>query len=265
MPGMFDGLEAFGISGYEPPKNIFADPAKQAAASSDTAKKTIVLTDYVFEKTYTCSVCETQFPNYTVMKSKLRFVGSDTDLKPQYDPIDPLYYDVIMCSKCGYTAVSAFYGKVLDRHRTVIQAEITPKYKYKKYPAIMTPEMAIERYKMALFIAMKKNSKVGEKSYLCLKLCWLYRILGKEAEERMFMEQAFNGFKLAYSEDTFPIGGLDEDTVMYMVGEFARRLGYYEEALRWMSNVILKKNINPRLKNRALDMKEAIRQDMVKK
>ncbi|MBR2057863.1 MAG: DUF2225 domain-containing protein, partial [Fibrobacter sp.] len=35
-------------------------------------------------------------------------------------------------------------------------------------------DTSIERYKLALYNSMVKRAKISEKSYICLKIAWLY-------------------------------------------------------------------------------------------
>ena len=68
--------------------------------------------DKLFDKKYTCPVCENNFTSKTVRSGKARMVRTDMDLRNVYDGIEPLKYDVILCPKCGYAALSRFFPNV---------------------------------------------------------------------------------------------------------------------------------------------------------
>ena len=57
---------------------------------------------------------------------------------------------------------------------------------------------------------------------------------------------------------------MDEYTVMYMVAELARRIGDVEEAKRWVSKVLVAKDANRRIKDKALALKEVLRKESIK-
>jgi uncharacterized protein (DUF2225 family) len=52
---------------------------------------------------------------------------------------------------------------------------------------------------------------------------------------------------------------MEEITVMYLIGDLARRLGRNDEAMQWVSRVIVSKAANERLKERARHVKDLIK------
>ena len=52
--------------------------------------------------------------------------------------------------------------------------------------------------------------------------------------------------------------GMDETTVTYLVAELARRIGKYEEAGRWISQILVSRTASERLKDKAREVKELI-------
>lgn len=125
-----------------------------------------------------------------------------------------------------------------------------------------------------------KKAKNSEKAYTCLKMAWLYRgkaeTLPKETkdydktikelkkEETELLSKAYDGFMTAFSRESFPMCGMDEMTVTFLVAELARRTGKYEESGRWISKVLTSRNANERIKNKARDIKELLNEDKKK-
>ena len=66
------------------------------------------------------------------------------------------------------------------------------------------------------------------------------------------------------ANESFPIAGLDENTLMYLVAELARRLGKYEESARLLGRVITSRTTPERLKEQALVIKELLKKDCMK-
>ena len=105
---------------------------------------------------------------------------------------------------------------------------------------------------------------------------WLYRgkaeSLSKETpdydkqikemavKEQELLSNAYDGFMSAFSKESFPMCGMDEITVTYLIAELARRIGKYEEASRWISRVLTSREANERIKNKAREIKEMINQ-----
>lgn len=254
---IFDGLESLGFDGldktdiYQMPESTKTNPEKPKDNPMD----------YLYAKEFLCPVCDRKFINYITRKSKIRLVKIDTDLKPRQEPVDPNRYDVLLCSHCGYAGLQAYFNRVADRQIDILLQKIKPRYKYKEYPIPLSAEHAVERYKMALLCAVTKGVKSGEKAIICLKTAWLYRDMGDAAHEKLFLQNALTGLKEAYSAESFPIGSMDENTTAYMIGELARRIGEYAEAMKWISALIIKRDISKGLKERATDVKELIRSE----
>jgi uncharacterized protein (DUF2225 family) len=178
---------------------------------------------------------------------------------PRYDNINPLFYDIVICPKCGYSAMIRYFDKIRDEQAQMIKSKISPRFKAKIYPDIYDVDIAIERYKLALLNTVVKNAKSSEKAYICLKIAWLLRLKKSSDEELKFIEQALIGFKEAYEKEPFPVCGMDRFTLMYLMGELSRRIGDEHEALLWFGKVIISTNVNPRLKELARDQKDLIK------
>jgi uncharacterized protein (DUF2225 family) len=141
---------------------------------------------------------------------------------------------------------------------------------------IYTYDDAIERHQLALVNAIVKKAKESEKAYTCLKMAWIYRgkaeSLGEDAsqeekdelaaQERELLENAYEGFETSFMKESFPMCGMDEITVSYLLAELARRIGRYEESSRWVSRVLVSKAANERIKDKARDIKELLNEHL---
>ncbi len=260
--GLFDGLESLGFSKqeltnvelYEPQNS----PAAAAAADKPAAPADNPM-NYLYAKEFDCPVCNKQFVNYITRKSKLRLKGMDLDLKANYHMVNANCYDVFLCPHCGYAALASHFNRINDRQKELVLQKIRPHFKHRDYPAPLSLEHAIERYKLALFTAVTIGTKAGLKAIICIKTAWLYRDKNDKANENLFIKHACIGLQEAYNSEPFPIGTMDELTVSYMIGELSRRLGDFATASRWVSAVVVAKNTKANLKERALSSKELIR------
>lgn len=275
MGNIFAGLESLGL-------NINKDIAVYEAAKKETKPeeaskpKEIVEEDLIFDKTYTCPVCDTEFKSKMVRTGKAKLVSADTDLRPRYQGVDPLKYDAILCPRCGYSSLNRYFNFVMSSQAKLIKAQISQSFKYEENDEkIYTYDEAITRHKMALLNTVVKKGKTSERAYTCLKLAWLFRgkreeIEKKEAskeelealqkEEIQFLENAHEGFVAAFSAEAFPMCGMDQYTVIYLVAELARRIGNVEEAKRWVSKVLVARDANKRIKDKALALKEMLQE-----
>ena len=138
-----------------------------------------------------------------------------------------------------------------------------------------TYEEAIEKYKLALYTTLVKKGPTSEKAYECLKIAWLCRgkaemlaaedkeknkdaILATRKEELTFYQQAFEGFVKAMSSENYPMCGMDQNTVDLLIAAMAYRLGKYDYASRFVSQLIVSRTATGNIKSRAQDLKEKI-------
>ena len=77
-------------------------------------------------------------------------------------------------------------------------------------------------------------------------------------EEQKYLKLAYDGFITAMSTEDFPIAGMDEDTLMYLTGALANRLGKYSDAMYMLSRLMASSTVNPRVKDMAFDLKEIV-------
>ena len=279
---LFSGLEKFGLGKLEK-MEVFEEDAKKKAASTDkkVEKPKITEEDLLFDKTFTCPVCDEEFHSKMIRTGKVKLLSADTDLRPKYQLVDSLKYDALVCPKCGYAALSRFFKFMMPAQAKLIRENISKNFSgLAPTGNIYTYDDAIARHQLALANAVVKKAKTSEKAYTCLKMAWLYRgkaeslpsdtpdydkvIKELQSSEIELLKNAYEGFLAAFSKEAFPMCGMDELTVTYLVADLARRIGRYDESSRWISKVLSSRQANERIKNRARDIKELLNQDREK-
>ena len=230
------------------------DNDQKAAETADIGK-------IIMSRKFTCPVCDSGFENWDVASYKVRITRSDSDLRNYFAPYDPLYYAVVICSACGYSAQRSDFSQINTKQKKLIEEKITPKFKTKDYPQVYTADMAIERYMHAYKCAEAKGGATSEKAMICLRLSWLYRDKEDDENETIYREHALKGLIQAFESERFPIAGMDSATLDYLIGELHRRCGNLDEASKHIGKVIVQRGIPSRLKERALDVKELILQE----
>lgn len=276
---LFSGLSQFGLGKLEK-MDVFEEEGQKDGASTADAKKTepqIKEEDVLFDKTYTCPVCDSEFHTKVVRTGRIKLVSQDTDLRPKYSMVDSLKYDAIVCPKCGYAALSRFFKFVLPAQAKMIKENISANFKgLSDSGNIYTYDDAIARHQLALANTVVKKAKDSEKAYTCLKLAWLCRgkaenlpkdtpdyenqIKQLQKEETELLANAYDGFMSAFSKEDFPMCGMDETTTTYLIADLARRIGKYDESSRWVSKVLTSRTASDRIKDKARDIKEMINQ-----
>ena len=275
--GILSGLENLGVKIKE--EDIYADNKKklekQAEVAENTKKPGDDESDFIIGKTYTCPVCGSEFKSLTVKASKARFVGSDIDLRPKYEQLDTLKYGVVMCPMCGYAALSRDFGKITDTQKKNVREQISKSFHTVTFDkSTYSYDDAIQQYQMTLANAIIKKAKSSEKAYICLMMAWVVR--GKaesldindpgylaskkecDADEKELLKNSLEGFSAARSTEDFPMCGMDEDTIDYLIAALFYECGEKDKSLRMLSQIITSRTANSKIKDKARDLKDQV-------
>ncbi|MDD6812555.1 MAG: DUF2225 domain-containing protein [Lachnospiraceae bacterium] len=273
MAGLLSGLEQFGLGNLEN-MELYETPKKAEDKGEGKAAPVMQEQDYLFDKSFTCPICDQEFKARTVKIGKAKLIGTDLDLRPKYEQVDLLKYDIIMCPHCGYAALSRFFKFVTSPQAKNIKQAISASFKPQREKETYTYDEALERYKLTLINAIVKKAKPSEKAYICLKTAWLLRGKGEhldtnapdyaeqkkqvDEEENEFLHNALEGFLAARQTESFPMCGMDEPTVDYLIAVTAMRFEQYDVASRLIAGILTSPNANPRMKDKARTIKEMI-------
>lgn len=278
MANLFSGLEAFGLGNLSE-MDVYDEKEQGDTKNSEVEEKAAFAEeDIVFDKTYTCPVCDMEFKSKMVKSGKVKLLSLDTDLRPRYQFGDPLKYDAIVCPNCGFAALNRFFKYVTSAQAALIKKNISAAFRgIKASGDVFSYDDAIARHKLALVNAIVKKSKTSERAYTCLKLAWVIRgksetlpvntpdykkqIDDMEKDELDFIAKAYDGFDEAFSKETFPMCGMDEITITLLVAELARKTGKFDEAGRWISKVLISREANERIKSKAREIKDMIKEN----
>ena len=271
--GIFSGLEKFGFKQNENIQVYDSDKPKENQEQTD--EQSILRTkveeaDLLFDKSHVCPLCDTSFTTRTVKTGKAKILSHDSDLRPKYSHIDVLKYDAIVCPKCGFAAMSRYFIPVSPTQAKWIKEQITSNFQGFSIPEDKySYDDAIAMHKLALMTTIVKHGKVSERAYCCLKLAWLYRGKWEECrdeeekqqikqEEFELIEKAYEGFNDAFSKESFPMCGMDELTVTFLVADLSRQIKQYDVALQWAYKIISSMSANERIKDKARTLKDQI-------
>lgn len=272
MSGLLSGLEGFGLSNLEN-MDLYEKPKEKEAAAA-ARQPQVQEQDFLFDKSFTCPICDKEFKSRTVKVGKAKLIGTDTDLRPKYEHVDLLKYDIIMCPCCGYATLSRFFKFITSPQAKRIKEMISANFKPREYKDIYTYDEALDRYKVALANAVVKMAKPSEKAYICLKAAWLLRGKGEnldkadpeyaakkkavDDEEREFLKNALDGFLAARQSESFPMCGMDEPTVDYVIAVTAAKFEQFDVSSKLVASILTSSSANPRMKDKARDLKEEI-------
>ncbi len=291
--GILSGLKSMGIDLknddlYEDNKSSKEAEAAAAAKASaveeakrkaeEAKNKQVNEEEYLLAKSYTCPVCDGTFKSLTVKANRARVVDMDLDLRPVFDPIDSLKYNIVSCPKCGYSAFARIFPNIIASQKKVVREKISSTFK--PDPSIndkkvYTYEESLGRYELALATAMRTVSKTSEKAYLCLMMSWIIRgqrkTLNKDEEgyaakleeyrsaERELQQNALEGFAYARQTEGYPMcGSMDQFTVDYIIAALYYKSREFDKSLKMLPDILVSASASKRIKDKAHDLKDKI-------
>lgn len=276
--GILSGLEKYGLENLDVDKLFETEHApvneKQESKETDEAVAVFSEADYLYDKSYTCPVCDSVFSAKTVRNAKVVSIGTDVDLRPRYEHVDVNKYDSVVCPYCGYGAQSKSFGGLTSRQIHIVRENISKNFvpQLEKKEGYYSYEEAIERIKIVLANAIVKQAKSSEKAYILLKTAWLYRGMAEQldlevpanrvmkkiyaGQEKEYLKSAVEGFEAARMQEPYPISGMDEQTLDYLIAAIHILLSDYKPAELLIGQLITSRTANKRVKDRVRELKE---------
>ena len=275
--GILSGLGSMGIDVKD--GSLFAEDKKEKEAAAAVEEKDPIAleAEELLKRTATCPVCDKEFHYLSVKANRVRLLGTDIDLRPKYEQLDSLKYNVIMCHECGYAARTQTFKDVTTKQKQIIREKIGANYRNTDHDEDRITydyDTAIRRYQRALGTAIVRGAKSSEIAYLCLQTAWIVR--GKKetlektsptfaedykecrANEKELLNNSLEGFMKARSSEDFPMCGMDENTVDYIIAALGFECGKPDIATRLLSELIVSKTAGTRIKDRARSLKDLI-------
>lgn len=231
----------------------------------------------ILDKKYECPVCNEKMTSKSVKSNSAKFVETKVDLRPKHSNVNVTKYDCICCHNCGFAALTKNFTSTTSTQRKLLREKIASNYTSREEVAcdVYTTEMAISRMKMALLCTVTKGGKSSEIGNVCLKISWLYQDLidddldenapDYEQKKALYQKEADNAAKKAYEHlsnarmtEDFPIAGMNETTLDYLLSYYAYINEEYPVAMKYLSGVLTSRSTSPRLKDKALELKELV-------
>ena len=115
---------------------------------------------------------------------------------------------------------------------------------------VLVPEIWIEFAKESGISELEKTTR-DEPDYDKKKLEY-------EQTENQFLKNAYDGFLHARENESFPIAGMDQMTLDFLLANLAIRFEEYETASRLVASLLSSKTTPARIKDKARDLKMII-------
>lgn len=186
-----------------------------------------------------CTNCEAEFQSSRVRQSLKRAYKTDSDFCCYYKEVNPDYYVVRVCPRCGYASTEHSISALSERQRAMFNERLQTRWTGRDYSGERSWEEALETYQLALLCAQTIKDSSRLIASLLHHIAWLYRYKGDQEKELRFLTFSLEEYISVYEKDA--VG--NQARLLYTIGELNRRIENYNEAVKWFSRVINDKNI----------------------
>lgn len=207
-----------------------------------------------FKKEYACPLCRTRFATLKPRQKYIVAESVDEDFCIHYKTINPIFYEVNVCPKCGYSFNSSTFGPVKAEVRGSLTRALGEMWKSTNYCGQRSIEEATGTFNLAIECQRLRGADDSSMGKLFLKRGWLYRYQNKKDPEHRDLESALKHLYKSYDSVT-PENPKEEMNLMFLMGQLNLILGNEKEAVKWFILVTQhpQKSTYPYLVNRARD------------
>ncbi|WXR61638.1 DUF2225 domain-containing protein [Peptostreptococcaceae bacterium AGR-M142] len=194
--------------------------------------------DSLFDREITCPACKQNFMTKIMRKSSSMVVKRDLDFCNHYKGENPYFYGIWICPFCGYAATEGRFLKLKKEKVVIIREKITSLWFQRNYGGKRELDDAISIYKLALYQGKILNYESSYLANLALKLAWFYRYKGIEKKEMEFTKHALELYTNAFSNEKFPITGMNPPVLAYILGVLNFKFKDYRLAIKWLEKSV---------------------------
>lgn len=192
--------------------------------------------DPLYLSTADCPCCKSTFKITRVRPSFKNPSKTDTDFCGHYkNGVNPDFYVIRVCPQCGYAFSENGAKQMTDEQKQRYHSEIGKHWSEQFFHGERTIDQALITYKRALFIAQLMKEDPRLIAGFLHHIAWLYRYMGQIEEEKRFLQFALEQYIIVFEHET----NSDKNAkLLYMIGELNKRVGNYQEAVKWFSRVV---------------------------
>ncbi len=223
----------------------------------------------IYTSSVICPICDKKLDVTKVRSKFVKLVSQDEDFCPHYEGVNPIFYEAWICNFCGYAAHSTVFSEATNHDIKCVKEKITPKWTSRSFDGERDIQQALDAFKIVLYNLQVRGASLTEFGKVCLRIAWLYRYKGEWVNEYRFLKFSYDYYRQAYSGERLGENKPDEYTLMFIIGELARRLDFKEDAVSWFGRIVSasarpdeKKKIQPRMLEETRDLIALTRQAM---
>jgi uncharacterized protein (DUF2225 family) len=214
-----------------------------------------------FRKKYGCPLCSTRFRTLKPRQKDVIVEKTDEDFCTYYKTVNPMYYEINVCPKCGYSFNSSTSAPVKPEIKGNLTKTLAELWPGTNYCGSRTLEDAVDTFKLAMACQKLRGADESVMGKMTLKLAWLYRYMKEQALEHQYLEEALRLLSKSFETDTTE-DPKEEMNMMFLLGQLHLTLGDDRGAVNWFIRITQhpQRSRYPYVVNRARGIWQDIRQ-----
>jgi uncharacterized protein len=210
-----------------------------SAGTADESDVVPVAEDYdeamFFVDSVCCPVSGTDFDYLRVRTRAVRPTRRDTDFHVTYRELNPTYYAIVVCPRCGYAASQDEFEQIGQDERLELWARRGARVERLAGRALngtRTAEDALVALELAMNCYELRRPNERRRAVLLHRRAWIERERGGRSEAD-YLRQARDAYQAAYERDT----DISDEAAMraaYLIGDLTLRLGDAMGGARWL-------------------------------
>ncbi len=213
-----------------------------------------------FRKELTCPLCAGRFRTLKPRQKHIIVEKADEDFCLYYKTVNPLFYEINVCPRCGYSFNSFTSAPVKAELRNSLGRMLAGLGKTANYCGQRTLEDAVDTFKLAIECQRQTGADDATLGRFFLKLGWLHRYQNLKDQEHLSLEKALYHLSKSY-EHSSPKDSKEEMNLLFLLGQLHLILGDEKGAVNWFIRITQHpdKKSYPYIVNRARDTWQEIR------
>ena len=208
--------------------------------------------DSVYPSKTTCPLCSQVFDTLTVFESRLRRDTTDADGRIHYQGIEPMYYEIITCPNCFFSAGAKKFEETDKSVNNKVMQAVGP-YKLEMFIHTGTERDTFSVF-AGFYLAVLCAPFIYDDYQLTTANLWLKisRLYQDAGDEQLFIYATKKALEdYLYSYEHLRINEKQSQQVCYMIGEMYFRLSEYDKARQYLFMAKTNKEGTPLMQRQA--------------
>jgi len=206
----------------------------------------------LYLKKCTCPYCLKTTETKRVLSRHIRVASTDFDGFIRHQGVNVYLYEPVQCSHCRFFFHESF-GKLSPDVRATLQDHILSTLPVLPFASTeRTIGQAIQLYKLCLYTAQVTEQKPAIQAMLGVRLSWLHRLTGQQAEEQLWASRAIEKYVSLYENYTsVKESGLPEDVLLLRIADLYAVTQDKEQARLWYGRLFQSQEATDKIKKDA--------------